>query len=214
VASLGDPKCILPFSPDGTLGNRILITESYEDLYLRILRLREVDEGDDKGAVITGQPGTGVSPCQIPPCAAAHWTIRSVGKTTFLNFVLARLLSARQVVLLCTSKEIHLFYRGEVYFRPTASSFEELPERLGSEYYPIWTLIDVDFKKEESVIPEGANIWPIQASSPNSSRWKVWQNHFGAAVWGMPLWNMEELIKGYVFGLFSLSAVDPGHVVR
>ena len=68
VASLGpvDGKCILPFSPDGTSGNRILVIKSYEDIYLRILRLREVDEGDDKGAVITGQPGSGVSPCQIP----------------------------------------------------------------------------------------------------------------------------------------------------
>ena len=31
---------------------------------------------------------------------------------------------------------------------------------------------------------------------------------------GMPLWNMEELMKGYAFSLFSLSATDLGHVVR
>lgn len=40
-----------------------------------------------------------------------------LGKTTFLKFVLARLISAGQVVLLCDNTEVYLFYHGQVYFQ-------------------------------------------------------------------------------------------------
>ena len=29
----------------------------------------------------------------------------------------------------------------------------------------------------------------------------------------MSLWDMEELMEGYVFNLFPLSGIDPGHVI-
>jgi hypothetical protein len=45
----------------------------------------------------------------------------------FLNFMLARLLSARQVVLLCDVNRIRLFYRGQVYSRLTVLGLENLP---------------------------------------------------------------------------------------
>jgi hypothetical protein len=147
-----------------------------------------------------------------PLCATIYQPIRSPGKTTFLNFVLARLIAARQVVLTCSSLQVCLFYQGRVYSRPPQSGFYNLPERLDENYYPMWTLVDVDNRKDGPVLPEASNIWPIQASPPNNIRWAAWRKQFGAAVWGMPLWDMEELIAGYAFGLFSLSAAD--HVVR
>ena len=44
-----------------TVGAQILVTESYENIYCCLLRLREEDEDVERptGAVITGQPGTG-----------------------------------------------------------------------------------------------------------------------------------------------------------
>ena len=45
-----------------TSQNKILVTASYNDAFHRLLRLRRDDDvGDTKGAVLTGQPGVGVS---------------------------------------------------------------------------------------------------------------------------------------------------------
>ena len=48
-------KCLLPFHP-----KNILVTESYNNLFHRVLRLREADIGTTAGVVLTGQSGTGV----------------------------------------------------------------------------------------------------------------------------------------------------------
>ncbi len=88
--------------------------------------LRKNDEGASKGAVLTGQPGTGASLRSLH-CATTQQRI-SPGKTTFLKFMLARLISDRQVVLLCDSTHAYLFYLGQVYFRLTTFGFEDLPK--------------------------------------------------------------------------------------
>jgi hypothetical protein len=128
--------------------------------------------------------------------------------------MLARLASAYQVVLLCDISDVFLFYRGKVYFRPDSSGFRNLPESQGKTYCPVWALIDVDFRETGPRFTGSSNIWPIQTSSPNPNRWKLWREQLGAPLLGMPLWSMEELMKGYAFSLFSLSAIDPGHVIR
>ena len=121
----------------------------------------------------------------------------------FLKLMLAWLISANQVVVLCDSSEAHLFYRGEVYFRPAKAGFKGLP-RKDEGYYPVWTLIDVDYRNEGPDIPTDSRIWPIQTTSPNLNRWKGWSKQNGATLLGMPMWNVEELMKGYAFSLFSL----------
>jgi len=148
------------------------------------------------------------------PRATTHWRIRSPGKTTFLNFMLARLVSARQVVLICDNHKIHLFFYGQVYSRSAGSGLEDLPKRLPKQYFPIWALIDADLQKQGTPFSRRSNIWPIQASFPNPVQWETWSKQYGAAMLGMPLWNVEELMEGYVFSLFSLFAIDPGHIVR
>ena len=50
----------LPFDSHKQLGNHILVTKSYDDMFHRILRLRLADIGADVGVVLTGQPGIGV----------------------------------------------------------------------------------------------------------------------------------------------------------
>jgi hypothetical protein len=147
-----------------------------------------------------------------PPCAETHQHICSPGKTTFLKFMLAQLVSADQVVLLCTTVYTHLFYSGCVYTRPTEFGFEDLPRFKGG-YYPVWALIDTDFRQHGPPVGSGSINWPIQASSPKPIQWKQWSKQFGATLLGMPQWNMKELIAGYVFSLFSLSVINPGHTV-
>ena len=128
--------------------------------------------------------------------------------------MLVRLISAREVVILCSDKKVRLFYRGKVYSRPVSHNFEDLPSRQKTRYCRIWTLIDADEESGELFIPRDANIWPLLACSPKSSRWTSWFKQYGASLLGMPLWTVEELLAGYVFDLFFLSAIDSGYVVR
>jgi len=128
--------------------------------------------------------------------------------------MLAQLISASQVVLLYQSPTIYLFYRGEVYSRSGSDSFHYLPRRLRMEYCPIWALIDGDYEGQGPSLANNRGVWPIQASSPKPQRWKGWSKRNRATLIGMPLWNTEELVEGYVFSLFSPSAIDPFHVIR
>jgi hypothetical protein len=56
-----DDASLLPFREGATAGNQILVTKSYDYMFHLLLELRKNDEGDTKGAVLTGQPGTGAS---------------------------------------------------------------------------------------------------------------------------------------------------------
>jgi len=132
----------------------------------------------------------------------------------FLKFMLARLISDRQVVLLCDSSTAFFFFHGKVYSRPTQYGFKDLPECKGALYCPIWALIDVDCLDEAPPITGSDNIWPIQAASPNPIRWKSWSKQNGARLLGMPLWEMDELMEGYVFSVFSLSAIRSSHAAQ
>jgi len=128
--------------------------------------------------------------------------------------MLVRLISIGQVVLLYNFPKIYLFYRGKVYFQLATSPFLGLPKRKLMGYCPIWALIDVDMKSEEPPMPYDSVIWPIHATSPKPDRWKAWSKQARAALLGMPLWSAEELVQGYVFNLFPLSAIDPGYAIR
>jgi len=128
-----------------------------------------------------------------------HQWICAPGKSTFLFFMLARLFSVQQVVLLSDGPDIYLFYRGKVYRRPAELSFENLPKNPNREYCPIPALVVGDFNDWASFLYRDANVWPIQASSPQPKRWKHWVKQYNAATLVMPLWSTEELMKGYVF---------------
>jgi len=136
------------------------------------------------------------------------------GKTTFLKFTLARLISHRQVVLLCDITKAFLFYHGKVYSRPTQYGFGDLPIHQEATYCPIWALLDVDYQDQGPPITARANIWPIQASYPNPIQWKSWRKQYNAALLGMPLWKMDDLMEGYVFSVFSPSAINSSHATR
>ena len=134
------------------------------------------------------------------PRATTHWHDCSPGKTTFLKYMLARLIVAGQVVVLCDSKINYLFFDDTVYSRPAEFGFDNLPRRIKTAYFPVWALIDVDYKEGEPSLAN-TNVWPIQASPPNPIRWKSWRKQNGAALLGMPLWTRKEPVEGYVFSL-------------
>lgn len=115
----------------------------------------------------------------------------------FLKFMLARLISARQVVLLCDSLQVHLFYRGQAYSRSTESGFKNLPSlHHQGRNQPIWTLISVDYDDRGPRIKRKSNIWPVQVSPPKPVRWEKWSRRRKAALLGMPRWTKEELNEG------------------
>ena len=188
----------LPVHPTMTSDNKIVITRSYREMYDRISDLRKALGSG--GVVITGQPGIGVSLAEPTPCMATHRFIHRLGKSFFLNFVLARLISAEQVVVLSAEDTIFLFYGGTVYKRSPVH-FSELPTCKRKERWPIWTLIDADGDCGPP-INSWDNIWPIQVSSPHPTRWKGWRKQRGAAIFGMCLWDEEELMEGYVKAAF------------
>ena len=114
-----------------------------------------------------------------------------------------RLLSARQVVLLCDSTKIRLFYQGEVYHRQTADGFWGLPKNPNEANWAIWTLVDVDNLNTGPKFEKTDNVWLVQAPSPNPNRWKYWGKQYQVSLLGATLWNVEELMRGYTFSLFS-----------
>ena len=133
------------------------------------------------------------------PRLMVHRRIRSPGKSNFLRFILAWLLSDGQVVLLCDNDQTYLFYRGKVYFRPTHIGFTDLPVHRTAPNRSIWAPIDVDYLDRGPPIRSATVVWPIQAASPNPIRWSSWHKQLNAALWGAPLWSLEELIEGYAF---------------
>ena len=122
--------------------------------------------------------------------------------------MLARLISARQVVLWYNNYRAYLFFRGQVYTRMGASGFMDLPQYQGS-YCPVWALIDVDFLAQGPPLSGYSDCWPIQASPPQSILWKPWVKRCYAALLGMPPWNFEELMEGWVFCLAHFPPSTP-----
>ena len=191
----------LPFYSGITPGNRILVTESYDKMFHRLLRIRDEGRRYRSGAHWAARYWC-ASVTRSPPCAVPHRPTCSPGKTTFLKFMLARLISAHQVVLLCDDPETHLFYHGKVYSRSISFGFKDLPRRRVMGYCPIWALIDVGSSAWEPPIVEAMVVWPIQASS-NPGQWRWWNKQYRTALLGMPRWNTKELVGGCAINLFS-----------
>ena len=185
-------RSFIRFRPYDTTKGQILVIESYENIFQRILGLRE--EGAHRGIVLCGQPGTGKS--QSPDLhLCGHSVAHPLGKSTFLMFLLARLISARQVVIFGNRNVLHLFYHGKVYRK--MQFLQDLPTLFRNEReQPAWALIDGDGMAE---VPFSMDtpIWPILATSPQPIRWQSWGKQLNAYMWGMPKWNFEELVAWY-----------------
>ena len=201
LTRLANPSCL--FTPKRRREPRLSSpSHTTTCFFAYCLSVRKMKERE-KEWCLPGSPASVRLYVQIPsPCHSSSDHTFS-GKTTFLKFMLAWLISVDQVVLLCTADDNYLFYCGQVYVRSTSVGFRGLPVRQNVEYFPIWALIDMDYKKSDPHIRADSDIWPIQASSPNPVRWAPWVKQNGAALLGMPVWSMRELKEGCGLSLFS-----------
>lgn len=197
-----DGHPLLPLREPKTSGATILVTQAYADTFQRIWQFREAGSAH-QGIVLTGQPGIGASRSPTP---ITHRRV-FLGKTTFERYALVRLITAQQVVVLCDERNIHLFFGGQVYSRPTALGFEDLPNRR-TNTYSLWALIDVDHRTQGPPLSRTSNVWPVQASFPDPQRWRLWVKQFRGVEWGMPLWNPEELVEGYAQASMPPTSAD------
>jgi len=117
-------------------------------------------------------------------------------------YMLVRLISARQVVFLLSRHRVTLFYAGQAYYRSATNAFLYIPSPVGKNEHYAWALIDLDCLNSEPPLDGTTQVWPIQASSPNPVRWKLWSKQSSTAIWGLPLWTMDELMLGCVFRSF------------
>jgi len=109
--------------------------------------------------------------------------------------MLVRLISAHQVIVQFNGVVTTLFKAGEVYTHQ-GSGFAYIPVPREQSVITVWALIDVDWGETGAPLTEDLLIWPIQVSSPKPVRWRSWSKQFRAAIWGLPLWTLEELVYG------------------
>ena len=114
----------LLFRSVGEPAAKILVTKTYDEMFCRsVRRVRGTREEQAARQWC-------VSMTRSPLRATTHRCTRSPGKTTFLNFMLARLLSLHQVVFPCDNLIVYLFYCGKMY-----------------------TLLAIPLQKDDSIVP-------------------------------------------------------------
>ncbi|KAI0773476.1 hypothetical protein C8Q74DRAFT_1368072 [Fomes fomentarius] len=150
ISGVGDLLPILPLS--------ILVRISYLDAFEATLR--RAAEEPDSGMIFTGQSG--------------------IGKTTFLLYLLVRLLQLHQVVLfsIVPHEPPLLFYHDRVYEATTPNpSSRSLPNPEGAF---IWSLVDVTYNSvalSKTYAYSSPSVFPVQTSSPNPDLYKSWSKH-------------------------------------
>ncbi|KZT05395.1 uncharacterized protein LAESUDRAFT_714932 [Laetiporus sulphureus 93-53] len=139
------------------LPSTILVLASYKKLFDRAWDF--YNRYYRQGILLTGQPGT--------------------GKSTWLWYVLTRLLRRGKNVVLSWSGDVFLFYSGTVY--------EVQSGAFSGNYLPRPPLLGKN-EKDSSL----RYIWGlIDAESTG------WSTQRKAHTWGMPLWEPEELKRGF-----------------
>jgi hypothetical protein len=113
-----------------------------------------------------------------------------VGKTLFLWYLLLRLLSMKQVVLLRADRQDILFYHDGVYGTSPATRARHLPSPHPGTF--IWSLFDL---LSGEIFPELAietRCFPVQCPSPNRALYP-WRKQRSPLYTVFPLWSIEEL---------------------
>ena len=147
--------------------------------------------------------------CPSPYFPFFAFTTVFKGKTLFQYYLLARLLQRKQVVLFSVNSDTRfLFYHNEVRRAPrNCVSESNLPKPKSPAGF-MWSLIDL--KQEEA---PGAHLinrptFPVQTTSPNPERYRVFLKDNNPKFTGLPLWTREELARGYVLLLYFLSSFE------
>ncbi|KAI0770558.1 hypothetical protein C8Q74DRAFT_911331 [Fomes fomentarius] len=155
----------------------ILVRTCYDDAVRATMYKAAVEP--ESGMIFTGQPG--------------------IGKTTFLFYLLVRLLQHHQIVLLGLPPRFTLpllFYRGRVYEATTPLEMGSLPQRTQDVF--IWSLFEAnEADPSQTDYAYGSPIlFPVQAPSPNPSLCERWAKFRNPNVSVLQLWDLQELKQG------------------
>ena len=176
---------------DNKPDRHFLVLDAYRTFLRKLLHYQQLDP--DGAVVLTGQRGTGQS---ISPRPWAALTVLLSGKTTWLWFLLVALLSNGDDVIFSSGERFRLFHGERVYITTNPlkiPSSSKAPER------PLWCLIDADFQLHTpvSLIAGNGARFPILACPPSGEWYRAWFDQRLPVVWGMPLWNQQDLLAGY-----------------
>lgn len=119
------------------------------------------------------------------------------GKSTWLYFLLVYLLARGDDILFYIPGRFLLFRGDQVH---KSSHITVVPKSTASTPgSQTWCLIDPDGPLETPprVLFEGGRLFPIQACSPNREKIQGWFKQRRPIVYGMPLWNRQDLLAGY-----------------
>jgi hypothetical protein len=151
------------------------------------------------GIILSGQPGIGkfINISSVSPSSLQLETF--VGKTLFIWFLLVRLLSMKQVVVLHiagggpTGGPI-LFYHNAVYTTSPAVGGSALPVPRTGLKRPtfIWSLFDLK-RGDHPPLALYPQCFPVQAPSPNPERYSEWRKVRNPFFTYFPLWSRDEL---------------------
>lgn len=203
-------KLIVPLTD---LSTKILVTQSYADLYNRIKLGFRLDDGVQNngieitrpsvplrdGVLITGQPGTGMlTTCQLTS------THHQTGKSVSLWYIAIRLLQdyPLEPLLIIQPNMVLLLYRRNAYILLGSKMLKspmQLPTDIFSFYqgYPSCiALIEWNTTSALCEPLEWGCLLTIFAACRDSLETPRFVDSRFPAIWGMPTWNRLELRKG------------------
>ena len=116
-----------------------------------------------------------------------------LGKTTWLYFMFIYLVTRGEPVAFYKRGTTRVFHQGHVYKTQVEREFPRGQEP--------WCLIDCDHRNNippEYIIDSQSVVYPVQASSPNPTRYKSWIKERSAEILGMQLWSEDDIFEGCV----------------
>jgi len=95
---------------------------------------------------------------------------------------------------------LFLFYHNAVYRASIAALSQydfphPYPAQSSSNVF-IWSLFDIREPKEPSLFLVTPPCFPVQSTSPDPIRYKIWDKEYMPLLTGLPLWTRDELVQG------------------
>jgi len=130
------------------------------------------------GLVVTGQPG--------------------IGKTYFLWYLLRYRLSQQLPTIFGLEGSVYFFHKTGAYELGSPLGYQHLASEAIDMSRPelVWSLIDTVDKSGPPPYFWEAGLFPVQTTSPDRSRYKVWAKQRRAQVFTMNPWDWNEILAG------------------
>ena len=100
------------------------------------------------------------------------------------------LIMRRELIAFYDGETTRLFHQNHVYKAQVGAEF---PQNQMT-----WCLIDCDYRNDIPVyiVHSQSAVYPVQASSPNLTRYKSWIKQWSAEILGMQLWSEDDIFEG------------------